>query len=315
MFQKNISLKQHTGFKIGGPAKYFFEAKNLKDLIKAIKEAKRLKTPIFILGGGSKLLVADKGYKGLVIKIKNSKIKIQNDNSKFKIYCEAGTALGRLVAASIKAGLTGLEWAVKIPGTIGGAIHGNSGAFGSSISEIVKSVTALNSNNLKIKKYSCQQCRFGYRDSVFSAKGGPASGGKQNQKLIILSVELQLKKGDRQKSLERIKEYVKRRRERIPVYPSVGSIFKNQKSKIKNQKLLEKFPELKKVIKKGAIPAAWFIEKCGLKGGIIGGAKISEKHANIIVNFNKAKAKDVSALINLVKKQVKKKFGIDLRKR
>ena len=297
MFQKNISLKQYTGFKIGGSAKYFLEAKNLKDLIKAVKEAKQKQIPIFVLGGGTKLLINDKGFKGLVIKIRTSSFKIQKN----KIISEAGVGLTRLVIASMKAGLTGLEWAIEIPGTVGGAIHGNSGAFGSYISKIVKSVTVLNPNNLKIKKYSHPQCRFGYRESVF----------KHNRD-VILSVELKLEKGDPKKSLTIMKEYLKRRRERIPVYPSAGSIFKNQKSKIKNQKLLEKFPELKRVIKKGAIPAAWFIEKCGLKGKRSGGAKISEKHANFIVNFNKAKAKDVLVLINLVKKQVKKKFGINL---
>ena len=300
MFQKNISLRQYTSFKIGGAAKYFFEAKSSENLIKAVKEANQKKIPIFVLAGGTKLLVGDKGFNGLVVKIKNSKFKIQKN----KIISEAGVGLARLVIASLKAGLTGLEWATEIPGTVGGAVHGNSGAFGSSISEIVKSVTALNLDNLKIKKYSRPQCRFGYRDSVF----------KHNQNVILL-VELQLKKGDPKKSLTIIREYLKRRRKRIPVYQSAGSIFKNYELRsmnYKNDHLVKMFPELKKEIKGGKIPVAWFIEKCGLKGRQIGGAKISEKHANFIVNFNKAKAKDVSALINLVKKQVNKKFGINL---
>lgn len=263
MFQKNVPLKNYTTFKIGGRAKYFFEAKNSKDIIKAVKEAKRRKIPIFVLGGGSKILINDKGFKGLVFKI-------------------AGVSLSRLVADSLKNGLTGLEWAIGIPGTIAGAVHGNTGAFGHSISEVVKSVTVLDVNNLKIKKYSNKQCQFGYRESVFSAKGGP--------KLIILSVELKLKKGNPQKSLAIIKKYLAQRQERIPVLPSAGCIFKNPKP----------------------LSAGNLIEQCGLKGKIIGGAQISEKHANIIVNFKNAKSKDISALINLAKKQVQKKFGIAL---
>ena len=296
MLQKNVPLKKYTSLKIGGPAKYFFEAKNLKNLVEAIKETKRKKIPIFVFGGGTKLLVSDKGFRGLAIKIKSSKFEI-NQN---KIISEAGVNLGQLVAASIKNGLTGLEWAIKIPGTIGGAIHGNSGAFGSSISKTAKNITALNPDTLKIKKYSNKQCQFGYRESIF----------KKN-KDIILSVELQLEKGNAKKSFEIIEEYSKRRQERIPTHPSSGSIFKNIKfenlSK-KNQKLI---PEEK--IKGGMVPAGYLIEKCGLKGKRSGGAKISEKQANIIVNFNHAKEKNISRLINLVKKQVKRKFGINLK--
>ena len=298
-FQKNILLKNHTSFKIGGPAKYFFEAENGKEIVKALVEAKRLKSPVFIFSGGSKLLVSDEGFNGLVIKIQNSKIKNQNDNSKSKIYCEAGAALSRLVSVSIKKGLTGLEWAVGIPGTVGGAVHGNAGAFGSSISKSVKSVSALNRKTLKTKKYSNKECFFGYRDSIF----------KKN-KDIILSVELRLGKGNREKSSEILKECLKRRKERIPQYPSVGSIFKNLKFNSLNKKVKKIIPEDK--IKGGMVPAGYLIEKCGLKGKKIGGAKISEQQANIIVNFKKAKAKDVSLLIDLARKQVKKKFGVGL---
>ncbi len=296
MFQKNVSLKKYTSLKIGGPAKYFFEAKNLKSLIEAIKEAKQKKIPIFVFGGGTKLLVSDKRFNGLIIKIKSSKFEI----NKNKIISEAGVNLGQLVAASIKNGLTGLEWSIKIPGTIGGAVHGNSGAFGSSISKIAKNIIALNPNTLRVKKYSNKQCQFGYRESIF-----------KHNKDIIVSVELQLEKGNAKKSLEMMKEYLERRRERIPTHPSSGSIFKNIKFKNLNKKNQKLIPEEK--IKGGMVPAGYLIEKCGLKGKRSGGAKISEKQANIIVNFSKAKEKDVSKLINLAKKQVKKKFGVILK--
>ena len=301
MFQKNIALKNHTSFKIGGPAKYFFEAKNPKDQIEAIKEAKQKKIPIFVLGGGTKLLIGDQGFDGLVVKINSSKFKIQKN----KIISEAGVNLTQLVIASIKAGLTGLEWAIEIPGTVGGAVHGNCGAFGSSLSNTIKTITAFNPDSFKTKIYSNKQCRFGYRESVFSAKDG------QNKKLIILSAELRLKKGDPEKSLAIIKKYLQRRRERISAYPSAGSIFKNLKLKSLERKIQNLIPEDK--IKGGMVPSGYLIEQCGLKGKIIGGAKISDQQANIIVNFNKAEAKDVSALIDLAKKRVKKKFSITLK--
>ncbi|MEK7624614.1 MAG: UDP-N-acetylmuramate dehydrogenase [Patescibacteria group bacterium] len=310
MFQKNVLLKNHTSFKIGGPAKYFFEAKNFKDLVKAVKEAKQKQIPFFILGGGTKLLVNDKGFNGLIIKIKSSGFKIQEN----KIISEAGVSLARLVIASIKANLTGLEWAIEIPGTVGGAVHGNCGAFGSSLSKIVKNIVVFNPDSFKIKTYSNKQCEFKYRGSVFSAHNESASGEKPNRD-IILSAELRLKKGNPKKSLAVIKEYLKRRRERISPYPSAGSIFKNYELKsvnYENDPLVKKFPELEKLIKGDKIPVAYLIEKCGLKGKKIGGAKISEKQANIIVNFNKAKAENVSALIDLAKKKVKKKFRIVL---
>lgn len=296
MFQKNVLLKNHTSFKIGGPAKYFFEARNLKDLIKALKEAKKTKIPIFILGGGTNLLVNDKGYEGLVLKIKTAKYKITNKT----ITTEAGVSLAEIVGASLKAGLTGLDWAVGIPGTLGGAVYGNCGAFGSSISKTIKNIVALNTENLKIKKYSNKQCQFSYRRSVF-----------EENKDIILSMELRLEKNKSKINLETIKEYLKRRKERISIYPSAGSIFKNMRFENLNKKTQKLIPEEK--IKGGMLSAGYLVESCGLKGKRIGGAKISEKQANIIVNFKKAEAKDVSALIDLAKKQVKKKFGIALK--
>jgi len=295
MFQENIPLKNYTSFKIGGPAKYFFEAKSLKKLIEVLKEAKRRKIPFFVIGDGTKLLVSDKGFKGLVIRIQNTEYKIIDK----KIIAEAGVSLAKLVAASLKSDLAGLDWAVGIPGTIGGAVHGNSGAFGSSISKSIESVTALNPKTFKIKKYSNKQCRFGYRDSVF----------KKN-KDIILSLKLRLKSDNSEKGLKMIKEFLKRRKERIPEYYSAGSVFKNLKFKSLNRKVQKNIPENK--IKGGMVPAGYLIENCGLKGKQIGGAKISEQQANIIINLNQAKEKDVSSLIDLAKKQVKKKFGVDL---
>ena len=297
MFRKNVSLKNYTTFKIGGRAKYFFIAKTKKDLIKAVATAKKLKLPFFVLGGGSNLLVSDKGYNGSVIKMQNAKIKMQNENSKCKIICESGTPLALVVSEATKNNLSGTEWASGIPGTVGGAVFGNAGAFQKSMKDIVKEIEVLDAKDLRFKIYDFKKCQFGYRDSVF----------KRKKNLIILSVVFKLKKGKKSEIKKKIKEYLNYKKERQPLdYPSAGSIFKNPSGFSAG--------ELGEEDKSFSSPfaAAWLIEKCGLKGKRIGQAKISEKHANFIVNLGNARAKDVKKLINLIKKEVKKKFGVSL---
>jgi len=293
--KRNVSLKSYTTFKIGGPAKYFFETKNKKDLIKAILVAKSKKLPFFILGGGSNLLVSDEGFRGLVIKILFSKSYFLNS----QISAEAGTILAELLSATLNTGLTGLEWAAGIPGTVGGAIYGNAGAFKKSMKDITKTVTVLEIKNQKsnIKNLRNKDCKFCYRNSIF----------KQKKNLIILSATLQLKKGNKLKIEKRIKEYLNYRKETQPLnFPSAGSVFKNPKNFSAG--------ELGEEDKSSSLSfaAARLIEECGLKGKRIGNVKISEKHANFIVNLGGGKAKDVKKLINLAKKKVKEKFGITL---
>jgi len=184
--QENVSLAQYTTFKIGGPAKYFFAAKNTKDLIKAVEFAQEKKLPYFILGGGSNLLVSDKGFARLVIAAENKQLTINNN----KIIVDAGVNLSYLIRESIEAGLTGLEWAIGIPGTVGGAVKVNAACFGGNMSDLVKKVKKIND--------------------------------------IILSVELVLEKGDKKESRQLIKEYFKKRKDSQPLnYPSAGCIFKN----------------------------------------------------------------------------------------
>ncbi len=297
--QENIPLAKHTTFKIGGPAKYFYIAKKQKDLVRVIKTAKELKLPFLILGGGSNVLFSDKGYNGLVIKIQTSKIVISNS----EIFAEAGALLDKIVRLSLEKSLTGLEWAAGVPGTIGGAVYGNAGAFGSVIGDMVKTVKVLDINNLKIKKFSFKDCRFSSKNSIF----------KKKKNLIILSVILGLKRGDKKEIQKKIKERLNYRKKNHPLnFPSAGCAFKNQKSKIKNQKLLKIFPQIKEFNKRGMIPASYLIDKCGLKGKKLGKAKISEKHANFIINLGGAKTKDVLKLIKLAKQKVKNKFGVRL---
>jgi len=289
-FKKNIPLAPYTTFKIGGPAKYFFEAKNSGDLIKAVKSAKKAKVPFFILGGGSNILVSDKGFDGLVIKIQNTRLACPSGRragrqAKYeiqdtRILADAGALLSKLVDESMKRGLIGLEWAAGIPGTAGGAVRGNVSAFGTSMSDVVKSVEALKMTELRIKNYESGECKFEYKESAF-----------KHNKDIILSVELGLEKGDRKESKKKIEEYLAYRDKHQPLeYPSAGCVFKNPSGQ----------------------HAGYLIEQCELKGKKIGNAMISKKHANFIVNIGNAKAKDVKKLIDLCKEKVKEKFKIKL---
>jgi len=309
----NVLLKNHTTFKIGGPAKYFFTAKNKEDLISIIKWAVSQKVPFFILGGGSNVLISDKGYKGVVIKIQNptpsaleQKLKVQNSNF---LNVEAGIKLADIVDLSAKKGLTGLEWAAGIPGTIGGAVRGNISAFGSSMEDAIKKVEVLivrprnKKEKLEIKWLNKKECEFSQKSSIF----------KKNKNLIILSCILKLKKGDKKKIKEKINYCLRYRRKNHPKEPSAGCAFKNCQVIIKNQKLLREFSELEEFNKKGIIPSSYLIDRAGLKGRRIGDAQISPKHANFIVNLGEAKSDDVLKLIKLVKKKVKDKFGIALK--
>jgi len=297
--QENVLLSNYCTYKIGGKVRYFLDAKDANDLINGITFAKENKLPLFILAGGSNVLFSDSGFKGLVVRIKNQGIYVKGN----EIHADAGVGLNVLVRESINYGLTGLEWAAGIPGTLGGAIFGNAQAFGDKISENVKSVEALDKKTLKIKKLSNKECRFKSKNSIFKSK----------ENLIIISAVLKLKKGNVSEIKGTVKEYLDYRKNRHPLkYPSCGSVFVNPEVKIRDKKLLNKFPDLIEFNKKGFIHSGYLIEMCGLKGKNCSNAQISEQHANFIINLGGAKAKDVLCLINLCKKSVYRKFGIKL---
>lgn len=297
--QKNILLKDFTTYKIGGIAKYFFAAKTKEDLIKAAKAAKSLKIPIFILGGGSNLLISEKGVKGLVVKVAISNIEFHGN----KAVAGAGASLTGLAYLLAGSGLSGLEWAAGVPGTIGGAIYGNAQAFGTKICDVVESIEAVNLKSLVSRNFTKKQCQFSLKNSIF----------KKDKKLAIISAVLKFKSGDADVIRSKTKEFLNYRRTNHPIdFPSAGSTFVNPEIKIKNKKLLEKFPELNEYNKKGVIPAGYLIAKSGLSGKKIGGAQISEKHSNFIINLGEAKSMDVLSLINTAQKLVKKNFGISL---
>jgi len=335
--QKNVSLALYTTLKVGGPARFFCEVTREEEILEAVRLAKEKKLPIFVLGGGSNILVSDKGFDGVVIRLRNSQLVIRN----LDIICHGGCQLSKAVSESVKAGLTGLEWAAGIPGTVGGAIRGNAGAFGSSMMEIVHSVKAIKIPNfskarlfpsdkqvvgipqsqalksqLQITNYKLQNCKFSYRDSIF----------KQNPNFIIISAVLRLEKGKKEESEKRVKEIIKQRKEAQPFdFPSSGSFFKNPllrpatrdfggQAQAKYKKLIKEFEtDTGKKLKDGKIPAGYLIERAGLKGKKIGGAMVSEKHANFIVNTGNATAENVVMLAAIVKTRVRNKFGIQLR--
>jgi UDP-N-acetylmuramate dehydrogenase len=323
--RENISLARYITLKVGGPAKFFCEAKNEEEILEALKFAREKNLPVFVLGGGSNVLISDKGFDGVVIKILNTKYQIQDT----KIECGSGCQLGTIVNESVKAGLTGLEWAAGIPGTVGGAVRGNAGAFGSSMSNIVESVRALEiPNSFKVRPFPSSSevlgipqgrtfkspdCQFAYRDSIF----------KQNPNLIIISVILKLKKGNRAESERKVKEILEKRRKNQPDFPSPGSFFKNPETEDKNLikqfetdtgKKITNHPSAYKYSNgKIKIPAPWLIEEAGLKGKKIGGAMVSDKHANFIVNTGDATAENVVMLAAIIKTRVRNKFGIQLK--
>lgn len=265
IIQKNVSLKDKNTFKINAVAKYYAEVSNKQELIDVISRAKNNNLPFFVLGGGSNTLVSN--FDGLIIKYIASTI-----FDDFNI--EAGALLSDVLKKSIELELTGLEWAIGIPGTMGGAIYGNAGVKDGSISDIIEEVEVFNGQDIVVLKK--QDCLFNYRDSVF----------KKNKDWIILSCKLKLEKGEN--VLERAREQFQKRN--IIQGNSLGSIFRNLEG----------------------VSAGELIDKCGLKGKRVGGVIVSEKHANWIINDQNGTSEDVKKLINIIKKEVKQKFNIDL---
>jgi len=305
--KENISLKDYSTFRIGGIAKYFLIAKNKEELKIAIKKAKELKIPFKLLGAGSNTLIDSNGFDGLVIVFKSAPKSedfiIQTENDFCVVQVEASWPLFFLVSEAEKNSLTGLEWAVMIPGTLGGAINGNAGAFGQSIGEQVIEVEVLeiNDDSIQEKVLQNQDCDFRYRFSVF----------KNNPNFLILSAKIKLKKGDGEAIKEQVKENLAHRQGKHPKGFSVGSIFKNYTGEI-SEAILNEYSDLKNMLSKGQVPAGYLIDQCGLKGKTIGGAKVSDEHANFIINNNNASSDDVLMLIDLIKKEVQNKFGIVL---
>lgn len=299
--KENISLSKYTTFKIGGVARFFVEVKKEKDIISALEYAKEKKLKFFILGGGSNVLFGDDGFDGLVIKIQATNYKLQAN----KIHCDAGLSLSEAVKISLENSLIGLEWAAGIPGSVGGAIRGNAGAFGGSMADLIQNIKILKigkNGKTQIINYKLDDCDFSYRSSIF----------KKNENLIILSAVFKLIKGDKKEIDSKIKEVIEKRKEKQPKgLGSAGSFYKNPI--VKNQDLIREFKKEKGYgIYEGRIPAGWIIEKAGIKGKRIGNIMVSEKNANFIVNLGGGKAEEIMMLNSIIKQKVKSSFGIQL---
>jgi UDP-N-acetylmuramate dehydrogenase len=271
--QENIKLAPYTTYKIGGPTRYFVEAKTKKEVLQALKFTKDKNLKYFVLCGGSNVLFSDEGYDGLVIKLCLTDLKVENDI----IYAESGVKLMTLINKGIENNLTGLEFLAGVPGEVGGAIRGNAGAFGQSISNFVEKVEAI--ENGKIVELKKEEIKFDYRDSKF----------KRN-KDIILAGYFKLEKGDIAEAKKEIEKNINYRKENHPWEPSAGSVFKNPQDK----------------------SVGVMVEELGLKGYKVGHAQISEKHGNFIINLGGAKASDVKRLIELAKKKIEEKYKVNL---
>lgn len=311
--KENVDLKECTYYEIGGPARYFIEAKTVKEVKKALQFAWDKDLPLFVLGSGTNVLISDSGFPGLVIRIQNTEYRVQDT----EIVAGAGVQLSKIVDAALDNNLAGLEWAAGIPGTVGGAVRGNAGAFGGSMADVVKEVELIETRDTRqetrIKKLKKDQMGFGYRTSKAKKEGGII------YKVVLGPLE-QVEDGEMKEIKEEAEEHMEYRNENQPYdRPSCGSVFKA--AVVKKKKLSEPLRELKKVgelvsyeLKNGRlkIPAGWLVDKAGLKGKRIDGAQISKKHANFIVNLGDARAEDVRELIELARRKVKEKFGVDL---
>ena len=273
----NEPMSRHTSYGIGGPAGAYITPRDRDDLRRILHFADEQNIRVFFIGSGSNLLVADEGLNGIVITLIKSFNKLEIKGC--HIYAETGVMLGHMVKHCIKQKLTGLETMVGVPGTLGGALMMNAGAFGSEISNCLKNVDVMTLTG-EIKQYSVKDIDFNYRHSSF----------KKNE--IIMSANFVLKKATKQEIMNKRAKASAGRKETQPLrFRSAGSLFKNPKKDV---------------------AAGYLIDKAGLKGTHRGDAEISEKHANFFVNHGKANAEDVVFLIRLARKTVEKKFGINL---
>lgn len=273
----NVPLAPLTSFKIGGSAELLVRPNNLMELLNTLEILKKNHVPYFLLGAGSNLLIKDSGMSGAVVCLGDGFDYAHAKND--YILAGAAVSLAKLSAEAKNAELTGVEFASGIPGSLGGAVYMNAGAYGGEMKDVITEVTYIDDDG-RVKTLPGAECKFGYRKSIFS------EGNK-----IIISAKLTLKKGNRDEIVATMRDLNARRKEKQPLeYPSAGSTFKRPEGHF----------------------AGALIEEAGLKGHTIGGAQVSEKHAGFLINTGNATAKDVCALIAYVQKTVKEKSGVDL---
>ena len=273
----NEPMKAHTSFKIGGPAEIYLEIASIDELLKVIGLCKKEGVSFFVLGNGSNLLVSDNGVEGVIIHFSG---KLANTRAEGDIVrAGAGLSLAELAAFTAENGLSGLEFAAGIPGSVGGAIYMNAGAYGGEMKDVVSGVYLLTEDGLK--HFSADDMKFSYRHSIVP----------EIKNAIVIAADFKLKPDKKEDIFARIEDLNARRREKQPLeYPSAGSTFKRPETGF----------------------ASKLIEEAGLKGTRIGGAEVSEKHSGFIINADNATAEDVKELIAYVQKVVEEKSGIKL---
>lgn len=270
-------MQKHTTFHIGGPADCFLRIGNKEQLIRVQKYLMQVEMPFFILGNGSNLLVSDKGYRGIVLEIgpKMSRIEVEGD----VITAQAGALMSQVARAALDHGLTGLEFASGIPGTVGGGVVMNAGAYDGELSGVVAQVNVVNADG-ECMELENDTMEFGYRTSII-----------KNSPFTVTEVILKLRRGDREQIRAKMEDLAARRREKQPLeYPSAGSTFKRPKGYFAGKLIMD----------------------AGLRGFRIGGAMVSEKHCGFVINTGNAAAEDVRDVICEVRKRVKERFNVEL---
>jgi UDP-N-acetylmuramate dehydrogenase len=327
---ENVLLKEYTTFKIGGPAKFFCIVKNEDDLIEAYNFSKKNKLPVFVLGGGSNILVSDTGYSGLIIKMEMMGIAHAEDGNTVRVTAMAGENWDKLVEKMVTMGFYGLENLSNIPGTVGAASIQNIGAYGAEVKDSIESVYVLDMQKDEYKTFTNFDCHFDYRNSIFKEELG---------RYVILSVTFKLNKEgklnfnykDIQEAFaaKRVKEptlkhmreiIIDIRNRKLPdlkKYGTAGSFFKNViVSSAKAKELLEKYPEM--IVhavnnKKVKIPLAWILDHvCGFRGVKKGNVGTYQNQALVLVNFGDATAKEIIDLAQKMVDKVYEETGIEI---
>ncbi len=270
-------MKDHTTFRVGGPAAALVLAENVSELRQLLSLFRDYDTQFMILGNGSNILVSDEGYRGVAVKLTGDFEKTFIDGG--TVRAGAGVSLTGLASEVQRSGLSGLEFAYGIPGTLGGAMVMNAGAYGGEMKDITVSVTVMDDTGA-VKSLSAAEMAFGYRDSIVKHKP-----------LIVLDAKLKLTQGDPEAILNTMQEHMEARRSKQPLeYPSAGSTFKRPEGHF----------------------AGKLIQEAGLSGRAVGGAEVSEKHCGFVINKGRATAADISALMDLVQREVLKNSGVTL---
>ncbi|MEK7158086.1 MAG: UDP-N-acetylmuramate dehydrogenase [Patescibacteria group bacterium] len=295
--QVQVPLAPMTTFRVGGSAEFFVKASDAQQLEGAIRAALDASVPFTVLGGGSNVLVADSGIRGLVVHSSGGIVQWNGEQAR----ADAGVLLAQFVSEATQKGMSGLEYAAGIPGTVGGAVRGNAGTRVGETSERIVAVGAISPSAVK-KMFDPVSCEFQYRHSFFKHSGW-----------IVLRAVFQFQLGDPAQIRSRVQEYQKHKTATQQVgAPNSGCIFQNTRLDAKEEHRLKGLG-LEKGIRNHCMASGWIIEEAGLKGLCIGGAQVSDVHANFIANTGDATAEDIVMLIGVIKQKIRTQYGIQLR--